>query len=51
MVSAGKAKADEEIDFWRPELYDVVIDTYSVNKKDTLDTVLTALYDSRQSQT
>lgn len=50
VVKAGKARPGEEIDFWKPELYDVVIDTYSVNKQDTLDTVLTALYDSRRSE-
>ncbi len=48
VVAAGKAKADDKIDFWRPELYDMVIDTYSTNKADTLNTVLRALYESRQ---
>lgn len=48
VVKEGKAKAQDEIDFWRPELYDVVIDTYSTNKQDTLEAVLTALYASRQ---
>jgi cytidylate kinase len=48
VVKEGKASAQDEIDFWRPELYDVVIDTYSTNKQDTLEAVLTALYASRQ---
>lgn len=48
VVTAGKAKPGEAIDFWKPELYDVVIDTYSTNKVDTLNTVLRALYESRQ---
>lgn len=47
VVAAGKAKAGEEIDFWNPNLYDVVIDTYSTPKRETLDAVLTALYDSQ----
>lgn len=51
VVAAGKAQSDEKIDFWRPELYDVVIDTYSTNKQDTLEAVLTALYASRQKNT
>lgn len=48
VVASGKATAQDEIDFWRPELYDVVIDTYSTNKQDALEAVLTALYASRQ---
>ncbi len=48
VVQAGNAPKQEKIDFWRPELYDVVIDTYSTNKQDTLEAVLTALYASRQ---
>jgi cytidylate kinase len=48
VVKAGTLSSQDEIDFWRPELYDVVIDTYSTNKQDTLEAVLTALYASRQ---
>lgn len=48
VVSAGKADPNEKIDFWKPGLYDIVIDTYSTNKTDTLNTVLRALYESRQ---
>lgn len=48
VVQTGNATADEKIDFWKPELYDMVIDTYSTNKQDTLDSVLNAIYDSRQ---
>lgn len=40
VVSAGTLPAEAEIDFWRPELYDLVIDTYSTNQKQTLDLVL-----------
>ncbi len=50
VVQTGKAKDTDEIDFWQPNLYDVVIDTYSTSKQDTLDLVLAALYD-RDNQT
>lgn len=43
VVKAGKVAATEPIDFWRPDLYDVVIDTYSNNQQQTLQTVLNAL--------
>jgi cytidylate kinase len=48
VVKAGRAEPGEKVDFWKPELYDIVIDTYSTNKADTLNTVLSALYESRQ---
>lgn len=47
VVAVGKAKSDEEIDFYKPELYDIVVDTYSTNKNDTLEIVLKAIYASR----
>lgn len=51
VVQAGKATAGEEIDFWKPNLYDVVIDTYSTPQRETMDAVLAALYDNQtQSQ-
>lgn len=40
VVGAGKATATERINFWKPELYDVVIDTYSMNQEQTLQKVL-----------
>lgn len=43
VVAAGKAEPDEPIDFWKPELYDLVIDTYSLNQEETLNTALAAL--------
>lgn len=43
VVDAGTLSSDEPIDFWRPELYDVVIDTFSVNQQETLKTVLDAI--------
>ena len=36
----GLAQAGEPLDFWKPELYDLVIDTYSTPKQDTLNSVL-----------
>lgn len=47
VVEAGNATEQEEIDFWKPELYDVVIDTFSTNKEKTLEMVLEKLYASR----
>ncbi|PIY79303.1 MAG: hypothetical protein COY81_03430 [Candidatus Pacebacteria bacterium CG_4_10_14_0_8_um_filter_43_12] len=43
VVVTGKAKQSDPIDFWRPNLYDLVIDTYSTNQKETLDLVLDAI--------
>lgn len=43
VVDTGKASESDPIDFWRPDLYDVVIDTYSTNKKQTLEIVLDAI--------
>ncbi|OGJ37557.1 MAG: hypothetical protein A2383_00870 [Candidatus Pacebacteria bacterium RIFOXYB1_FULL_39_46] len=43
VVEPGTLSANEPIDFWRPELYDVVIDTYSTNQDETLKQVLDAL--------
>ncbi|MBQ6154377.1 AAA family ATPase [bacterium] len=43
VVDAGKAKPEDPIDFWRPDLYDLVLDTYSMNQEQTLRTVLNEL--------
>lgn len=43
VVKPGTLPADAPIDFWRPELYDVVIDTYSTNQQQTLRIVMDAL--------
>lgn len=43
VVKPQTVSAVEPIDFWRPELYDVVIDTYSVNQQQAADEVLNAL--------
>ena len=43
VVAAGKATASDPIDFWRPDLYDIVIDTYSTNQQQTLEIVLNAI--------
>lgn len=43
VVKAGKAKASDPIDFWHPDLYDCVIDTYSVNQQQALEIVLNAI--------
>jgi cytidylate kinase len=43
VVAAGTRSAEDPIDFWHPDLYDVVIDTYSHNKEETLQMVLDAI--------
>ena len=43
VVNDGKVKASDPIDFWRSDLYDLVIDTYSTNKEETLQKVLHAI--------
>jgi cytidylate kinase len=43
VVKAGNAEATEPIDFWKPSLYDIVIDTYSTNQHQALDLVLHAI--------
>lgn len=43
VVASGTLPAAAEIDFWRPELYDIVIDTYSTNQQQTLKIVLDAI--------
>lgn len=40
VVQTGKASQKEKINFWKPELYDLVIDTYSMNQEQTLHKVL-----------
>lgn len=43
LVKTGKVTAEDPIDFWRPDLYDLVIDTYSQGKEQTLESVLDAI--------
>ncbi len=42
-VEQGPATEEDPIDFWRPDLYDVVIDTFSNNKQQTLQLALDAI--------
>ncbi len=43
VVAAGTVSAKDPIDFWRPELYDIVIDTFSHNQSQTLKQALNAI--------
>ncbi len=43
VIESGTVSSSDPIDFWRPDLYDVAIDTYSSNQQQTLETVLNAL--------
>jgi cytidylate kinase len=42
-VAQGPVTEEDPIDFWRPDLYDVVIDTFSNNKQQTLQLALDAI--------
>lgn len=46
VIDRGILGADQPIDFWHPSLYDLVIDTYSHSKDETLDKVLEAIKES-----
>jgi len=43
VVDAQRAKPNDPIDFWNPDLYDIVIDTFSMNQQQALETVLHAI--------
>lgn len=43
VVNTGKADESDPIDFWQPNLYDIVIDTYSTNQTESLELVLHAI--------
>lgn len=43
VVDAGVMSANDPIDFWHPNLYDLVVDTFKLNKKQTVQAVLDAL--------
>ncbi len=43
VIEAGKATQSDPIDFWAPDLYDLVIDTYSTNQEAALNLVLDAI--------
>lgn len=43
VVQPGVVEQSEQIDFWNPKLYDLVIDTYSHNQEQSLSLVLDAL--------
>ena len=43
VVDKGIFKVSEPIYFWKPQLYDLAIDTYTTNKEETLQLVLSKL--------
>lgn len=43
VVKKGNAKVGEKIDFWKPDLYDLSIDTYYTSREETMALVLKAL--------
>lgn len=47
VVEAGKALPNEPINFWKPELYDLVIDTYGLTQEEGLRTALRVLKGER----
>ena len=47
VVKPGIAKAEDPIDFWRKDLYDISIDTYSNNQQQCLEIVLNAIKEKK----
>lgn len=47
VVKPGTVSKDAPIDFWSPDIYDIVVDTYSSSKEQTLQKVLNALKNSK----
>lgn len=45
VVAPGTMQSSDPIDFWHPNLYDIVIDTYSTNQKETVEQVMHAIED------
>lgn len=43
VVGPGTVSPNAPIDFWRPELYDLILDTYSLTAEQTLEKVLQVL--------
>ena len=43
LVKTNKVLAADPIDFWRPDIYDLVIDTFSHNQQETLKIALDAI--------
>ncbi len=43
VVATGTFKESDPIDFWHPDLYDIVIDTYSTNQVEAVDLVINAI--------
>jgi len=43
VVEPGTVSGDQPIDFWRPDLYDLIIDTYGTNQQQALELVLEKL--------
>jgi cytidylate kinase len=43
VVKVGKAKPNDQVDFWQRNLYDLVIDTYSMNQEQSLALALSVL--------
>lgn len=48
LVQTKQVSSTDPIDFWRPDIYDVVIDTYSTNAEQTLHKVLDALKEEKK---
>ncbi|MDR0463221.1 MAG: AAA family ATPase [Pseudomonadales bacterium] len=43
VVDKGTLSAEDPIDFWNPALYDLVIDTYGMNKKQVFESAMNVL--------
>lgn len=40
VVEAGLMSEEDKIDFWHPKLYDLVVDTYSLSREETVEAVM-----------
>lgn len=49
VVAPGKFSESDPIDFWHPDLYDIVIDTYSTNRVEAVDLVIDAISTKKTS--
>ncbi len=47
VVAKGKASPNEPINFWKPEIYDLVIDTYGLTQEESLRAALRVLKGER----
>lgn len=50
VVKPGKVASNQPIDFWREDLYDLVLDTYSLNQEQVTQAVIDAIKKAKDQQ-